>query len=156
MPWKEMCPMTERTQFIVECVRGELSMTELCRKYEISRKTGYKWWERFQAGGREALGDHRRASATHPNATPEAVERLLVELRKTHPTWGPRKLCAWLSLHRPRVPRPSPSTVGAILARAGLVRRRRRRHAAPPYAAPFGAYSGRTRSGARTSRAAFG
>ena len=50
MPWKETCPMDERVEFIVECLRGELSMSELCRKYEISRKTGYKWVERFHEG----------------------------------------------------------------------------------------------------------
>ena len=137
MPWREMCPMTERAQFMVECIRGELSMSALCRKYEISRKTGYKWWERFEARGPAGLGDRSRACATHANATPEAVAGLLVALRKQHPTWGPRKLCAWLALHRPRVPRPAPSTVGTLLRRAGLVRRRRARHAPPPYAAPF-------------------
>jgi transposase InsO family protein len=141
MPWKETCPMSERAEFIVECARGELSMSELCRKYEISRKTGYKWWERFHAGGRPALRDRSRAAATHPNTTPEAVERMVVELRKAHPTWGPRKLGAWLQLHHPRMPRPSPSTIGAIVARAGLVRRRRRRQGPPPYAAPFGNYT---------------
>jgi putative transposase len=139
MPWREMCPMTERAQFMVECIRGELSMSALCRKYEISRKSGYKWWARFEAGGQAALGDRRRARVTQANATPEAVEQLLVALRKQHPTWGPRKLCAWMALHRPRVPRPAPSTVGAILARAGLVRRRRRRYAPAPYRAPFAA-----------------
>ncbi len=131
--------MTERAQFIVDCVRGELSMSALCRKYEISRKTGYKWWERFVAEGQLGLGDRSRRCQTHPNATPEAVEALLLGLRKQHPTWGPRKLCAWLQWHQPRVPCPSPSTVGALLARAGLVRRRRARHTAPAYAAPFSA-----------------
>ena len=137
MPWREMCPMTERAQFMVECIRGELSMSALCRKYEISRKTGYKWWDRFEAGGRDALGDRSRARATQAHATPEAVERLLVDLRKAYPTWGPRKLCQWLALHRPRVPRPAPSTVGALLKRAGLVRRRRPRYAPAPYPGPF-------------------
>jgi len=137
MPWREMCPMTERVQFMVECIRGELSMSALCRKYEISRKTGYKWWARFEAGGQAALGERSRARATQATATPEAVAGLVVALRKQHPTWGPRKLCAWLALHRPRVPRPAPSTVGAILRRAGLVRRRRPRHAPPPYATPL-------------------
>jgi transposase InsO family protein len=73
--------------------------------------------------------------------TPPSVEQLLVALRKQHPSWGPRKLWAWLALHRPRVPRPAPSTVGAILKRAGLVRRRRARHGAAPYAAPFASCS---------------
>ena len=136
MPWKETCPMDERTQFIVECLRRELSMSELCRKYEISRKTGYKWVERFTEGGRPSLWDRSRARRCQ-DRTAEEVVALLVDARKRHPTWGPRKLLFELQRHYPRLLLPASSTVGEILKRLGLVRRRRPRHKTAPYTAPF-------------------
>ena len=103
MPWKETCPMDERVAFIVESLRGELSMSELCRKYEISRKTGYKWVERFEEGGKPSLADQSRACLTHPNAIREEIVRLVVDARKRHPTWGPFKLLHELEQRYPRL-----------------------------------------------------
>jgi transposase InsO family protein len=137
MPWKEICPMDDRTQFIVEALRGELPMSALCRKYAVSRKTGYKWWTRFATGGRGELADRSHAALGHPNATPAATVILVVDARKAHPTWGPRKLRAWLTLKYPRLALPAPSTLGIILKRQGLARPRRPRRAPPPYGAPL-------------------
>ena len=136
MPWKETCPMDERAQFILECLRDELSMSALCRKYEISRKTGYKWVERFQAGGRPSLRDRSRARR-HQTRIAEAVVLLLVDARKRYPTWGPRKLLFELERRYPRLRLPASSTLGEILRRQGLVRPRRARRTAAPYTAPF-------------------
>ena len=83
--------MDERVQFIAECLRGELSMSELCHKYEISRKTGYKWVERFNDGGRPSLRNRRRARQRQERIA-DAVVVLIVDARKRYPTWGPRKL----------------------------------------------------------------
>ena len=137
MPWKEVCPMDERGRFIVECLRSELSMVELCRRYEISRKTGYKWWRRFAQDGRRSLADRSRAPQGHPNATADEVVTILIDARKTHPTWGPRKLLAWLAAKHPRLGLPAASTAGAILKRHGLARPQRPRRGTAPYAAPF-------------------
>lgn len=137
MPWRDICPMDERTSFIVECLRGELSMSELCRRYEISRKTGYKWWRRFVADREAGLVERSRANQTHPNATTAAVAAIVVETRKAHPTWGPRKIHAHLQTRFPRLVLPAPSTVGAILTRVGLTRLRRPRVTTPPLAAPL-------------------
>lgn len=137
MPWREVCPMDERTRFIVECLRGEETMTELCRRYEISRKTGYKWWERFRDGGQPALVDRSRAPQGHPNATADPVVAMLIDARKSHPTWGPRKLLAWLHGKYPRLAWPSASTVGEVLKRHGMTRPQRARRCTTPYAAPF-------------------
>jgi putative transposase len=137
MPWREVCPMDERARFIIECLRREWSMTELCRRYQVSRKTGYKWWQRFEGGGQAALADRSRAPQAHPNATADAVVTLLIDARKRYPTWGPRKLRAWLEVKYPRLRLPSASTIGAILKRHGLARPQRPRRRAPPYAAPF-------------------
>jgi transposase InsO family protein len=129
--------MDERVTFIVECLRGELSMSELCRKYEISRKTGYKWVGRFGEGGKPSLADQSRARLTHPNAIAEEIVALLVDARKRHPTWGPRKLLFELERKYPRLRLPASSTAGTILKRQGLIRPRRARRKAPPYTEPF-------------------
>ena len=137
MPWKEVCPMDERARFILECLRGELPMTALSRQYGISRKTAYKWWGRFEAAGSVWLADRSRARPTQATATAPEVITLVCDARKAHPTWGPRKLVAWLAARYPRIHWPAASTAGAILKRHGLARARRRRAPAAPYTAPF-------------------
>ena len=137
MPWKEICPMEERAQFIVECIREELSMTALCRKYGISRKTAYKWWDRFEAEGTVRLADRSRACHSHPNATAPEVVTLLLATRKQYPSWGARKLLARLAERYPGLRLPAPSTAGDLLKRHGLARRRRPRVQAAPYTEPF-------------------
>src|SRR5262245_6884594 len=117
--------MDERIALIVDCLRGELSMSELCRKYEISRKTGYKWVGRFRNGGKGELADQSRAPLTHPNAIADEIAALLVEARKRHPTWGPRKLLFEIKRKYPQLELPASSTAGEILKRQGLIRARR-------------------------------
>lgn len=142
MPWREVCPMEERAQFIIECVRGDVSVTALCRKYGISRKTAYTWWARFEAEGSVRLADRSRARHSHPNATPPEVVTLLLATRKQHPSWGARKLIAWLATRYPGLHLPASSTAGDLLKRHGLARRRRPRVQAAPYTAPFLACDG--------------
>jgi transposase InsO family protein len=118
--------MEERLRFVVLAREGKQSVTQLCAHFGISRKTGYKWLERYAQEGQRGCEDKSRAPHTHPHATPEPVQRALVRLRKAHPLWGPKKLVALLAERSPEMPVPSASTAGAILARAGLVRTRRR------------------------------
>ena len=66
MPWKETCVMQERAKFIIDVLDGTYSMVELCDYYGISRKTGYKWLDRYQQSGIEALRDRSRAPDNHP------------------------------------------------------------------------------------------
>jgi transposase InsO family protein len=114
-------------------------MAELCRAYDISRKTGYKWVERYQVGGLPGLADRSRAPLRRPGQVdPMLVERILAE-RAAHPTWGPRKLVARLGLTAPGLVLPAPSTVGELLRRAGLtVPRRRRARATASGGGPLG------------------
>jgi transposase InsO family protein len=102
-------------------------MSELCLEYGISRKTGYKFKERFEQGGRAALFDLPRTPRHSPARTPEPIRELLIELRLRHPTWGAKKLVSYLTTQHPGISLPAPSTVGEMLARRGLVRPRRRR-----------------------------
>ena len=107
-----------RLEFVVEALAGEKSMSRLCREYEISRPTGYKWLRRYQAG--EPLRDQSHASRRHPNRTPPEVEALLVAARNRHPTWGGRKLVRYLE-DQGYSGLPAASTATEILRRHGLI-----------------------------------
>jgi transposase InsO family protein len=109
-------------------------MTELCARYGISRKTGYKWLERFEAEGKAGLKDRSHAPHHCPHRIDPVMAALLCDARRAHPSWGPIKLLDWLRPRNPRIQSwPAPSTVGDLLAREGLVpkRRRRRPHTHP-------------------------
>ena len=129
--------MDERTRFVLEHERGLYTMTELCEIYDIARETGYYWLRRYQRGGLEALRDQGRAPGRHPNQTPEQIEEMVLQLRRAHMSWGPRKLKHVLQREAPHRPWPAASTIGALLAREGLVIPRKKRRRAPPYTQPF-------------------
>jgi len=145
VPWKETCPVEQRFQFVMECKKGEESMASLCRTFGISRQTGYKWLERYYQFGHEGadpahLVDESRRPHSHPNAVGSSIVEVLVWARKKHPNWGPRTLKAWLHKRLKRgVKLPAPSTIGEVLRRHGLTRKRKRRRHTPPYTQPFGA-----------------
>src|SRR3954465_9171850 len=130
MPWSETTQMS-RIRFVTDLESCLYEMTELCEKYGISRKTGYKWAERYGSQGAEGLKDRSRAPSRRPAQTPTEVADRLVELRRKHPTWGPRKLAAWLEKHEPEQAWPAASTIGGILKREGLVTPSRRRSSRP-------------------------
>jgi transposase InsO family protein len=137
MPWKASSVMEERMRFVLEHERGLYSMTELCEIYDIARETGYYWLRRYQQGGLEALQDRGRAPERHPNQTPERMEEAVLQLRRAHMSWGPRKLKRVLERETPQNSWPAASTIGSMLAREGLVVRRKKRRRAPPYTEPF-------------------
>jgi putative transposase len=132
MPWLESCAMDERLRFVAEWLSGEVSKTELCEAYGISRRVGYKWLARYQAEGVSGLTDRSHAPLIHGRSTPADLVEKIVDLRRGRPTWGPRKLVAKLEQLHPRLAWPSHSTVHEILKRHGLVRARRLRRRAPP------------------------
>jgi transposase InsO family protein len=137
MPWKASSVVDERTRFVMEQERGLYTMTELCEIYDIARETGYYWLRRYQQGGLEALQNRNREPERHPNQTPERMEAAVLELRRAHMNWGPRKLKRILERETPQTRWPAASTIGAILAREGLVIPRKKRRRAPPYTEPF-------------------
>lgn len=139
MPWKMSSVVDERARFVLECERNEQTMTELCEIYEISRETGYFWLRRYRQRGVEGLRDLSRAPVQHPNQTPEKILQAVLELRRQHMTWGPRKLKRVLEQRRPAVAWPAASTIGALLWREGLVVARKKRRRVPPYTRPFAA-----------------
>lgn len=127
MPWRERSPMDERLQFISDYQRQRFTMTELCDRYGVSRKTGYQLIARYEAAG--APGLVPRSSRPHhsPQATAPAIACALVAERRRHPSWGGKKLVAVLRERHPTWQLPAVSTANDILKRAGLVPSRRRR-----------------------------
>jgi len=132
--------MRERRQLVALYETGRYTVTEVARYFGVSRKTAHKWLNRYAAAGDEGLQDHSRAPHTHPNATPDTVAAEIIRAKVNHPTWGPLKLspgpdvqvdvaAAW----------PAPSTRGAVLARAGLTKPRRRQRRVVPFTLPFAA-----------------
>ena len=131
MSWKESGPVSERMKFITLLQSGQRSMSSLCREFGISRKTGYKFAERFESEGVDGLKDRSRAPHVHARETPQEIRDLLIAAREKHTSWGPKKLKAWLEEKDPTLAVPYPSTIGDIIKREGLVRPRPRRFRVP-------------------------
>lgn len=125
MPWREATPMSERTEFVRFAGQEGANMSTLCRRFGISRKTGYKWLRRYQRAGPEGLQDRRRRPWRPPRRSSEDVEARVCALRERHPAWGGRKLHHVLRREGVRIP-PAPSTITDILSRHGLLNPERR------------------------------
>ena len=137
MPWLETSPVEQRERFIRDHRGALYTMAELCARYDISRKTGYKWLARFDEGGRRELQDRSRAPHQCPHRIADDVAAMICAARRAHPSWGPAKLLAWLRPRHPALGLPAISTAGDLLARRGLVKkRRRRRHYQHPGVVP--------------------
>lgn len=122
MPWKAKRPMDLKMEFMTRLQRGE-RMTDLCVEYEISRKTGHKLKNRYEALGPLAMQEQSRAPKVIPHKTPPELVELLVSERRAHPSWGPKKLKVVLE-QRLGHAFPSRTTIGDILVRAKLIERK--------------------------------
>jgi putative transposase len=118
--------MDERVKFIARLLDGE-RMSGLCEEFGISRKTGYKIFERYRDCGVEGLSDRSRRPYRHANQLPIQIETLIVRLKREKPAWGAPKIRERLARLYPGIQRPAISTVHAVLDRHGLVKRRKRR-----------------------------
>ena len=127
MPWKACCTMSLREEFVMLARCEGANVSALCRRFGVSRKCGYKWLGRFAAGGAGALADRSRRPRRSPRRSSEAVELAVAAARQEHPAWGPRKLRRLLSdqvageAGASAARLPSPSTIGRILLRGGLI-----------------------------------
>src|ERR671919_2044914 len=130
MPWKECHVEDERLRFIARLLDGE-TMTALCAEFGISRKTGYKIYDRYKEVGLHGLTDRSRRPYRHANQLPLTIEKWILRLKREYPAWGAPKIRERLRRRCPDVQCPAISTVHAVLDRHGLVtRRKRRRHRA--------------------------
>jgi len=142
MPWTVRRVEEERVRFVALWREREWSFARLCRAFEVSRKTGYKWIARDSGRDPEWFRDRPRLAHHRPHALSEELAERLLQVRRAHPSWGPRKVLAWLGTRDPHTPFPAPSTVGDLFKREGLsVPRRLRRHT-PPCTQPFAACEG--------------
>src|SRR5438046_9380860 len=132
MPWKECHVMDERLRFVARLLEGE-KMAPLCAEFGISRKTGYKIYDRYKDCGITALTDRSRRPYRQANRLPAQLEAVIVRVKREYPGWGAPKIREKLRRQAIRLAPhlPAISTVHAVLDRYGLVhRRRRRRHRA--------------------------
>src|SRR6185437_1639108 len=137
MGWTETCAVDERMRFMVAVEKGEESFAAICRRFDVSRRVGYKWLARFEEEGVAGLFDRSRAPLHHPQAiAPNIVERCLA-VRRAHPTWGPVKVRAYLERDAPKTDWPVASTIGELFDREGLTVKRRLRRRSPPSSVPF-------------------
>jgi len=137
MPWRETEAMEERMKFLSDYLRGELSMSALCRFYGVSRKTGYKWLGRYRAEGLLGLEERSRRPMSSSGSVSEEIAAAILSVRGRHMTWGPRKVRAWLLDRHPDICWPAASTIGVLFDRAGLTVPRRRRVRVPPRTEPL-------------------
>ena len=115
MPWKECNHMDERLRFVARLLDGE-KMAVLCREFGISRKTGYKIYNRYKDYGLRGLEDRARSPYRHPNKLPFQVETAILRLKRDHPSWGAPKIREKLLKVYPMIHPPAISTVHAVLA----------------------------------------
>ena len=123
MVWKETCVMDQRMSFVVSCLESEESISELCRHYGISRKTGHKWLVRYKRYGSCGLEDRSRRPLSNSRALDDEVVETVLSVRHRYPSWGPRKVKAWLETHEGARDWPAASTIGDLFKRAGLIPR---------------------------------
>jgi transposase len=123
MPWKASSVMEERLRFVARLLDGE-AMTDVCRDFGLSRKTGYKIFDRYKEHGLSALSDRSRRPVRYANQLPQQVESLIVRLKAEKPHWGARKIRELLVRRLGGDVRvPAKSTIHAVLDRHGLVKR---------------------------------
>lgn len=137
MPWKVKEPMDERVNMIADWKSGSYSITELAVIYGVSRKTIYKWTDRYDGHGIDGLKELSRAPDNHPNQIEEEIIEELITEKMNHVKWGPKKLLVYLQKSKPDMQWPSVCTVEKWLRRYGLVKKRKYRRRVPPYSEPF-------------------
>lgn len=128
MPWKETRKMDHRIEFAMKALSCD-NFGQLCQEYGISRKTGYKWRERFVAEGIAGMEDHSRRPLSHSEQLSESVVCEIVCLKQAHRAWGPRKIRELYRRKHPSASLPSESSFKRVLERAGLTEKRKRRKA---------------------------
>jgi transposase-like protein len=120
MPWSECDRMSLREEFVMLASREGTEMSELCRRFGVSRKTGYKWRKRYERERRVGLADRSREPKSKPTQTAKEMEARVVEVRAAHRSWGGRKIRRWL-LDRGVDQVPAASTITEILRRHDLI-----------------------------------
>lgn len=124
MPWKDKTKMSQKTEFVTLANKPNANMSQLCKRFGISRPTGYKWLRRWQKSGKEGLVNRSRRPHQSANQTPSGIEEIIIQARRSHKGWGGRKIKRWLineitkgniAVDPDQI--PAPSTITEILKR---------------------------------------
>jgi putative transposase len=137
MGWMETCAVDERMRFVVAVREHEESFAAVCRRFGVSRRVGYKWLARFEEEGAAGLFDRPRTPLHQPQRIADDIAERCLEVRRTHPTWGPLKVRAFLARKSSQTEWPAASTIGELFDREGLTVKRKLRRRSPPSSAPF-------------------
>ena len=137
MSWRNNNPREQKMRFISDWLNQEMTVSELCRCYGVSRKTGYKLIHRYQEEEQEAFKERSRARHNLSNETSRAIVNEILALKYKHVHFGPRKVRLHLMKKYAEEECPAISTVGEILKRHGLVKPRKYRRHVEPYSNPF-------------------
>jgi putative transposase len=138
MPWTELCTMDVREEFVLRAQAPKANKAALCREFGISRKTAYKWLERYVSGGLGALESLSRRPTTSPLRCSGELVAEIVRLRRAHPSWGARKIAAAIRREHPALEAPGERRVHRVLVRTGFLqptrtpRRRKSTHSGEP------------------------
>ena len=137
MSWHTGSLFSTRERFVLAALQPRDPFTQLCRRFNIARSTGYKWRQRFRRAGRAGLHNRSRRPRRSPRQLAPRWRLALRQLRRRHPTWGPRKRRARLRVLHPRVRLPVPRTLARWLRRLALgPRRPRHQRRGPPLPKP--------------------
>lgn len=120
MPWKEESIMSLKLEFVEHALSKQYTFADLCRRFNITRKTGYAILERYEKHGKQGLESRSKKPLTSPYKTSVEIEQAIIELRKEHPTWGAKKILRILT-NKNIKGLPKRSTVNQILKRNNLI-----------------------------------
>jgi putative transposase len=137
MTWGNTNIKREQVKFIGDWLKETYSFSDLCAKYGISRKTGYKLVNKFEKEGERAFESKSHARHTHPNKTSEETMARILALKCRYPKWGPQTLRTWMLRNEPSLPCPATSTIGEFLRKMQLVKPKRSRRHVPPHSEPL-------------------
>ncbi len=138
MPWMETEPMNEKIKFISAYLNNEtVTFQELCERFNVSSKTGYKYVNRYIEAGPEGLKERSRAPHTQANKMPSHIEENILNVKRQHPSWGGKKIRNWLLQEKSELTWPAKSTIDDLLKRHGLVTPAKRKRRVAPYTEPF-------------------
>lgn len=137
MSWRVAKVEEQRKEFVLDAHTCNKTFVALCKEYQISPKTGYKWLIRYAELGEEGLKDQSRSPHSQPGKTPERLEQKILEVKHKYRTWGPNKVLAFLERHYPEENWPSDTTIGNILQKNGLVIPRKYRKRMPAKTDPL-------------------
>lgn len=137
MSWQKTPVKLQKMRFIADWMSNEYTFSALCKRYHISRQCGYELVNRYHVEGELAFEERSHSRHTHPNQTPQELTQIILDTKHRFLTWGPVAIKAWLEEEYSNLLWPAASTIGDILKKHGLVKKRFPRKKVPPFTEPL-------------------